>query len=224
MNTKHIVSTLAMTGLIFSLGTSTDSYAENLSISDLGSLSDTRTEGYATLMGILFLREAGTHFQAANFHDFPAGTVPQPGAGTLIRSPQSVHARFAMGGLDADAAYTMWWVIWNDPSACATSPCGLADLGAPGNAVQYATGFVTGADGTANVSTDLTDDAPPVGLNVIIPGGLAKSNGFGAEIHLLVQSHGGIDPGYVDLQISIDFAACNPECVIQQAIMFPPVN
>jgi hypothetical protein len=195
MNTKTIISTFSMVLLMMLLGTPASTLAD-----------------------------APSTFQASDFHDFPAGAVAQPGAGTLIRTKQSIHARFALGGLDPDAAYTMWWVIWNDPSVCVANPCGLPDLGAPGNSVFYATGFVTGADGTANVSTDVNTGALPDGLHVIIPGGLASGNGFGAEIHALVQSHGGIDPGNVATQISIDGGACNLVCAIQQGIMFLPVE
>ena len=103
MNTKAVISTFCMAILILLLGTPASSQADGPST-----------------------------FQASDFHDFPAGAVPQPGAGTLIRTKQSIHARFALGGLDPDAAYTMWWVIWNDPSVCVANPCGLPDLGAPG--------------------------------------------------------------------------------------------
>jgi len=56
MNAKKAFSIFAITGMVFSLGISTDSYAENLSITDLASPSDTRPEGYATLMGIVALQ------------------------------------------------------------------------------------------------------------------------------------------------------------------------
>ena len=87
--------------------------------------------------------------------------------------------------------------MWNDPSACATIPCGVGDLGATGNSVFYAAGFVTGDDGTANLTVHLNSGKLPDGITVLIPGGLNKGNGFDAEIHMIVQSHGAILPGMV---------------------------
>ena len=160
-------------------------------------------------------------FQTANFHDFPGGTVDQPSAGTLTRTKQSIRANLALTGLDLGAAYTVWWVIWNKPENCAAVPCGLGDLGVPGNAVIYATGFVTGESGAANVTANLTagDDTY---VHPGLPGILNRGNGFGVEAHMLVQSHGALWPGMVDIQITVDGGACNPDCIIQQAIAFLP--
>jgi len=163
-------------------------------------------------------------FQAANFHDFPGGTIDQPGAGTLTRTKQSIHANLALSGLDLGAAYTVWWIIWNKPEKCAALPCGLGDLGVDGNAVIYATGFVTAESGAANVTADLVAGKLPKGMFVhpFFPGQLKRGNGFGVEAHMLVQSHGSIWPGMVDVQISEDGGACNPACAGQQGIMFLP--
>jgi len=161
-------------------------------------------------------------FQAADFHDFPGSTVAQPSAGTLLRTRQSISAKLMLSGLDAGAAYTVWWVIWNKPQFCAGNPCGLGDLGVRGNAVIYAAGFVTGEDGTANISADLLAGKLPSGIDAPLPGQLWHGRGFGVEAHMLVQSHGSIIPGELSQQISIDGASCNPDCIIQQGIAFLP--
>lgn len=163
-------------------------------------------------------------FQVANFHDFPGGTVDQPSAGTLTRTKQSIHANLALSGLDLGAAYTIWWVIWNNPSKCAGTPCGLGDLGVSGNAVIYATGFVTGESGAANVTAHLAAGKLPDGMFVHpdLPGVLKRGNGYGVEAHMLVQSHSSIWPGFVDIQITVDGGACNPDCIVQQAVAFLP--
>jgi len=55
-----------------------------------------------------------TTFQTANLHDFNTGEE-LAGAGTMIRSADGVSATFSLSGLDKKAAYTAWWIIWNDP-------------------------------------------------------------------------------------------------------------
>lgn len=165
-----------------------------------------------------------TTFQRANFHDFPGGTIDQPSAGTLTRTKQSIHASLALSGLDLGTSYTIWWIIWNDPANCAASPCGLGDLGVAGNAIIYAAGFVTAESGAANIRADLVAGKLPDGMFVheAFPGQLRRGNGFRVEAHMLLQSHGSIWPGNVDIQITEDGGACNPACVGQQAIAFLP--
>ena len=195
MNLKKISSVLASAALVIMLGTPASALAGGK-----------------------------TSFQVENFHDFPGGTVDQPSAGTLTRTKQSIHANLALSGLDLGAAYTVWWVIWNNPSKCAGTPCGLGDLGVSGNAVIYATGFVTGESGATSVTADLMAGKIPDGMvpHPDLPGVLKRGNGLGVEAHMLVQSHGSILPGSVDIQITIDLGACNPDCTIQQAIAFLP--
>ncbi len=162
-------------------------------------------------------------YQTADFTTLSDGSAVGS-AGTMIRSKKAVDVRMAMSGLDANSAYTTWWVVWNDPSACATDPCTGADIGGPGNSVFYAAGFVTDSSGTANLSVHLRSGKLPDGLRVLIPGGLKKGNGFGAEIHMIVQWHGSILPGSVSQQIGDFFGACNPDCVDQIGIMFLPTG
>ncbi len=163
-------------------------------------------------------------YQTADFHTFPDGVGVVGSAGTLFRTKKAVEVHLATSGLDANSSYTVWWVVWNDPSACGTNPCGLADLGGPGNSVFYAAGFVTDSSGTANVTAHLSSGKLPDGITVLIPGGLHKKNGFDAELHMIVQSHGPIWPGRVSEQIGEFFGACNPVCVDQIAIIFLPTG
>ena len=162
-------------------------------------------------------------YQTADFGRLSDGGVVGS-AGTMIRSKKAVEVRLAMSGLDANSAYTTWWVLWNDPSACATDPCTVDDLRVPGNSVFYAAGFVTDNSGTANLSVHLKSGKLPDGLTVLVPGGLKKGNGFDAEIHMIVQWHGSILPGSVSEQIGMFEAACNPDCVDQIGIMFLPTG
>jgi len=165
-------------------------------------------------------------YQTANLHDFPGMTTDLGGAATLVRTNQAVDVRIAASGLDPNSAYTVWWVIFNNPGAC-VGGCGLDDLGSPAveASVFYAAGFLTGIGGTANVTAHLEAGALPEGVDVLIPGGLERGNGFGSEIHLVVRSHGPILPGMVAAQIGSFGGACGVNtCDDQQAVGFPAVS
>ncbi len=169
----------------------------------------------------LAVGNGGSTYQSANAVDFTTG-VPVGGAGTLYRSANSLRVRIATSGLDAGAAYTVWWVIWNDPNRCSEA-CGDDDVGIRGNTIFYATGFVTGDDGTGNVSAQLDAGHLPDGTDVLIPGGLQPGKGMRAEVHMVIRTHGPIIPGSVAAQISTFDSAC-AVCVDQQAIVFAPTN
>ena len=101
--------------------------------------------------------------------------------------------------------------------------CGEDDLGIAGNSVFYAGGFVTGKDGSANVSVHVEAGDLASGIDVLIPGGLDPGNGFGAEMHLIIRSHGKIIEGMADVQVGSFFGACDINiCVDHQAVAFLP--
>ena len=107
----------------------------------------------------------------------------------------------------------MWWVIFNNPGACAGSGCGAADLANPvvRASVFYAAGFVTGDDGTGNISAEVDAGALPVGLDVEPDGtvaGLDGGNGLAAEVHLVIRAHGPVIPGMADAQFGFFDGGC----------------
>jgi hypothetical protein len=166
----------------------------------------------------------GSTFQASNVHTYVGDNVVA-GAGTLLRSKKAVELRFEMAGLDMNAAYTLWWIIFNKPEKCkyGTFPalCGEDDIGGPADTgVRNAAAFITGYDGTANIVGKLNKGKFPAG-----------GAGFGqlnhaqrAEIHIVVQTHGTPLIGYVADQMTIPGAACNDTCADQYTIVFLPVK
>ena len=89
----------------------------------------------------------------------------------------------------------------------------------------YAAGFVTGYDGTANISAHLDADALPRGIDVLLGNGLMPGNVFGAEIHLLIRSHGSLIPWRVAQKIGSVDGACDVNvCAEQQAVGFNAVR
>lgn len=172
--------------------------------------------------GLPLTAHADQTFQTANIVDLETEAAVK-GAAALTRTMNSATARIYTSELQKKAAYTIWWVIWNDPSEC-TGDCGGDDIEIMGNSVFYAGGFVTGTDGTANVSVQVDGGDLADGIDVLIPGGLFESNGFGAEIHLIIRSHGKILPGLADVQIGSFDGACDVNnCFDHQAAVFLPV-
>jgi len=175
----------------------------------------------------------GSTFQSSNALVF-GSDVEVGGAGTLLRTDNSVELRAMMSGLDTNAVYTLWWIIFNNPEECTlgTAPalCGGGDLNPDRDGegvnpvdggVRNAAAFVTGMDGTGNVRGKLMEGAPPTGPAVAGFGQLNDS--VGAEIHIVVQTHGAPLVGSVADQMTIPGAACNAECEDQFAIIFLPV-
>lgn len=172
-------------------------------------------------LGIRPAMAAEVHFNSVNAH-VAGGPALLAGGGTMTRTRQSVSVNLAITGLDQNAAYTVWWIIFNDPTNC-TDPCNQDD----DRNVLNATGFVTGDDGTANVTAHLAAGDAPDGQQVLradslLTNGLNRGAGLKAEIHVVVRSHGGASVGDGGEQISLVNGACNPVCMDQQGFAFFP--
>jgi hypothetical protein len=175
----------------------------------------------------------GATFQASNVLVF-GSDVAVGGAGTLLRDETSVELRAEFSELDPNAAYTLWWIIFNNPEECTmgTAPtlCGEGDLNPDRDGegvnpvdrgVRNASGFITGDAGTANTRAKLREGPSPTGPAMAGFGQLNDS--VGAEIHIVVQTHGAPLAGSVDQQMTVPGAACNTVCADQFAIIFLPV-
>jgi hypothetical protein len=121
----------------------------------------------------------------------------------------------------------MWWVFFNNPHNCATSPCTPADLANPAvqGSVASAGGKIIGADGTATYGAfratgDTTGVFPGLGTG---EGLLAPLR---AEIHLVTRSHGPAilsDPVVLGQQLSLFNGGCPPNtCANLQASIHQP--
>jgi hypothetical protein len=152
----------------------------------------------------------------------------------LLRDETSVELRAEFSGLDASATYTLWWIIFNNPEECTTGAapalCGEGDLNPDRDGegvnpvdrgVRNASGFITGTAGTANTRARLKEGPSPTGPAMAGFGQLNDS--VGAEIHIVVQTHGAPLAGSVDQQMTVPNASCNTVCEDQFAIVFLPV-
>lgn len=174
-------------------------------------------------------RRAKKTYQTTNIFQVGNPSIKLGGGATLYRSRNRLEMRVATSGLNANSAYTVWWVVFNTPAGCTPPGCGPDDVmpqpnPAAGVSVFYAAGFVTGIDGVGNVDAHV--DAGPLteGIDIDTGSGLERGNGFRAEVHLVVRTHGMITPGQVDQQIGTFNGGCAPACANQQAAIFMPVH
>jgi hypothetical protein len=187
--------------------------------------------GLIALLTFPLTASASSTYQAVNA-GFTTSEDPTSSAGILVRKSGeargraqhgkgppghgSISLRLALSGLDANASYSVWWIIFNAGNPCiAAQSCNNPDV----NGVVNAGGFVTGADGTANMAAEL--DVGPISTGKAFSGALMDS--FRDEIHIVIQSHGDYEPGHVAEQISVAGVFCNDSCVDQQFVVFPPM-
>lgn len=150
------------------------------------------------------------------FPGYPVTSNQVPGASsTLVRTKDGITVTIHTSELDPGAAYTVWWVIFNNPENC-VGGCGEDDLFRNGaNAsVVWATGHVIGNNGVGNFAAHLKEEDNPSGLVLFGPG---LQDAEGAAVHLIVRTHGQPIPGVVNEQISTVNGGCPPNtCADQQ--------
>jgi hypothetical protein len=147
-----------------------------------------------------------------------------PGTGSVLtRTKDGVYMSLHSFGLEPGTAVTAWWVFFNNPEKCATTPCTPADLSNPevqGSLVN-ATGRIVGTDGSAEFGAyraagDTTNTHTGSGL----------LNAFKAEIHVVVRTHGPAmtgDSETLKQQLSLFNGGCPPNtCVNVQASAHRP--
>lgn len=141
------------------------------------------------------------------------------GTSTLHRSKNGITVNYKSTGLTPGYAYTMWWVIWNNPQECGIpGECIDSDFGnaeAVGVDVLFAAGHVVGKSGVGNFSGRLNtdDDSKSINEPFGLPpaGGLHSGNTYSAEVHLVLRSHGPAIPEMVNEQISSVGGGCEIE-------------
>ena len=143
------------------------------------------------------------------------------GTAKIIRTNKGISGNFSSSlsnseGSAEGLAVTLWLIIFNNPGACATSPCSESDLGNPavmpdavygaGNIVddseEASFGFHLKAGDNSGSIADLfglpTDDGEPWGL--IDP--------RGAEVHYVLRLHGPMIPLEMPAQIKTYGGGC----------------
>lgn len=104
--------------------------------------------------------------------------------------------------------YTMWMLVWNDPSLCNGGGGLVCDPAVDAmDCVLFAAGHVVGNNGTLNYSGHrrVFDNSGAIGP----PCADGLTNPQGAAIHLIIRTHGPKLPGQVNLQISTVDGGCD---------------
>lgn len=164
---------------------------------------------------------------------FADGT-PAGGMSHLTRTADAIFLAVDVRELPPGDAITLWWVVFNNPSACMAPGCSGADLTEDGIiaaeiAVGNASGNVVKSDGTLELGAILREgqneldhqflfNAGFTGASLLNAGGASQ-----AEVHLVIQSHGQGRGGKKLLeQLAYFEANCTPACVdVQFAIHLP---
>lgn len=117
--------------------------------------------------------------------------VPVKGVSTLTREEDGVDVLVSTSGLASMGAYTMWWVVFNNPGACAAAfMCGAdSDFSDPAVdvSVLWGAGFLSDMDGFITFSAELGENEPPGQILLGNPDGLLDSGV--AEIHVVLRVH-----------------------------------
>ena len=162
------------------------------------------------------------------------------GQSTLTRTEDMVHVTVE-ARLRAGNAYTLWWVVFNDPSACSAPGCGEDDIfnedgslneagiRAAGIAIGHATGNLARADRTTEFGGRLMRNDASGAHQIVFPAGLGSENvlmtasGLDVEVHVVVQNHGKARKGLRLLRQLTRFQkGCNPNCKDVQFAVHQP--
>ena len=155
------------------------------------------------------------------FADLPA--LVDVGDAALVRNDNGVTVQASVEGV-APGAYTLWWVVWNNPEACGADGCTDADFGTLGLDVDigYATGHVVGNGGQLTLVAHLAEGGSLSGFPTEF--GVASGSGLldalDAEIHIVIRYHGPKVPGLVG-EMTHTFAAGCGYSVFGGAIVSP---
>ena len=181
----------------------------------------------AILLSAAVVSASAASSSTGNIHTFqdsngdPVATQVDKGTGTLLRTNSGASATLHTTDLPV-GAYTVWWIIFNDPSACVDG-CDGSDLRDesgvpnPGTSVLRATGKVVGPNGKGNFGAHLN-----VGDTSEALFGPGLTDSFGAEIHMVIRYHGPMVPANMPAQINSFGGGCGDfDCYDPQAVAFP---
>lgn len=143
------------------------------------------------------------------------------GAGSqLVRAKDGVFMTFHTQGLIPGTVATAWWVFFNDPKQCATSPCRVADLltnPASQPSLLYAAGRVVGPDGALDIGAFRAVGDTSGAESVPVPPFPADNPGLldpkRAEVHIVIRTHGPAllgDPLTLEQQLTTFNGGCPP--------------
>jgi hypothetical protein len=156
---------------------------------------------------------------AMNWHaQSGTGPVGDGALARLYRSEDGVSFQIQARSLKPGNAYTVWFVVVNNPGACDPSPCTAPDIihnPATSGQVVWGGGGVAGANGTLGFGGGFTTGEIHKGW--IRARGL--TNPMGAEIHLVINDHGPVIASQMPAMLLTYRAGCTDASL---PAVFPP--
>jgi hypothetical protein len=143
--------------------------------------------------------------------EYPGSNSGASGEATLTRSADGLWADQDFAGLTPGYAYTIWIVVFDNPLGCAASTCAPSDLARPqaqGSLVNGG-GFV--AEGTTQSYSSHLARHDVEGQSVQMGDPSGVDNPYGAQVHLVLRSHGEAEADAADqaIQTSTFNGFCN---------------
>jgi hypothetical protein len=142
-------------------------------------------------------------------------------AAKLTRTDDAIQLSINTTGLPA-GAYTLWWVIFNNPEACVDG-CSEEDLGNPAvmGTVFRATGGIVDANGVGHFRAYLQEGEVPSGVaEVLLPGG-PLLDAQKAEIHVVLRYHGPVVERIAMKQTTTHYGGCSVAAPAQEVDPVP---
>ena len=143
---------------------------------------------------------------------------PVPGAyATLTRNSHGLTTNVHTFVESGKGVYSLWWIVYNNPAACATYLCTFDNP----DFVSNATGKIV-PNGNLNFSASVSPGGPYSGEVLVGDPGL--TNLGGAMVWLIVRYHGPAQAGHIPEQLSTYLGGCpfgGAPCVDEQIIVFP---
>ncbi len=165
----------------------------------------------------------GAVLQRSEVFSFDNSLLVDDATATLERREDSVEFNFNTT-LDS-GAYTVWWVIFNNPEFCVDG-CDVGDLeiSEVNASAFWATGGIVEDDNVGIFTAQVGENQLPTGEEQVLFGnGLTDS--FEAEIHLIARTHGDVIPDLVEQQITTFNGGCPPnDCQDVQFAVFQAVS
>jgi hypothetical protein len=176
---------------------------------------------------------SGTYLSNNILYRFADATPIEGTVSTLSRTENGISTTVQTSELEEGHAYTLWWVIFNNPQFCehgmpGLSKCGEEDVfGEPFGdtpvkvSVQNAGGNIIGGTGRGDFGAYLSEGEIPEGIGRLVFGsGLLDAKK--AEVHLVLRDHGPVIPSLEQAQISSFGGACTSETDPTQVGPFGP--
>ena len=155
------------------------------------------------------------HISYSDVYTFATGDVV--GSSQLVRKPNGISMTLQTSEVTSGDALTVWYVVFNEPGECATTPCGEADIFNPATRtdILYATGHVVGNGNQANFAGSLQsgDNSGSImgffnaWLGFNLPS-LGLEDPDGAEVHLVLRTHEEALPAFMPDMIQTFNGGC----------------